>query len=207
MKDLKTILKWLKICAIALLVGAFIYMCYSNKQYKDKYEVSESNNKAFFEQLDNEKKNNMVFQLTIDQLQYYNDSITNKMLDFQKSSKIKDKQVESLQYLLTNYSKVDTLVLKDTIFKDIDFKIDTTIGDKWMNTQLCMSYPNNISLKPSVKSEKEVIIYTNKETINPPKKFFLCRWFQKKHTVTRVNINEENPYIENEENVFIKITK
>lgn len=207
MKDLKTILKWVNIGLFAILLGLLIYTLYEKNQYKEKYNTSVLNNKAFIEQLDREKNNNMVFQATIDQLNYYNDSITNKFKTIQKQEKIKDKQIESLEYLLTNFSKTDTLILKDTIFKDVEFKMDTLIGDKWFNTELCMYYPNYISITPKVKSEKEVIIYGNKETVNPPKKFFLFRWFQKKHRVIRVNVNEENPYIENEENVFIKIIK
>jgi hypothetical protein len=41
--------------------------------------------------------------------------------------------------------------------------------------------------------------------VEPPKKFFICRWFQKKHRVIRVEIKEESPYIVNKNNEFVKI--
>lgn len=49
--------------------------------------------------------------------------------------------------------------------------------------------------------------YSKKETIDPPKKFFLCRWFQKKQTILEVKIVEKSPYIEQKESRFIEIIK
>ena len=51
------------------------------------------------------------------------------------------------------------------------------------------------------------MVNKKKETINPPKKFFLFRWFQRKHTILEVNMVEKNPYIENKNNRFIEIIK
>ena len=36
---------------------------------------------------------------------------------------------------------------------------------------------------------------------------FFIRWFQRKHTVTKVVIDEENPYIESDDNVFIRVVE
>ena len=44
-----------------------------------------------------------------------------------------------------------------------------------------------------------------KETINPPKKCWLLRLFQKKHTILEVNVIEKNPYSENKQQRFIEI--
>ena len=68
-----------------------------------------------------------------------------------------------------------------------------------------MSYPNLISSETSVTSQKSIATFTNKETVEAPKKFFLCRWFQKKHTVLKVVVKENNPHVVNQENVFIEI--
>lgn len=167
-------------------------------------EVATANEKAFAHQLDKTKGENYVFQLRIDQLELFNDSIASKLKKIQKDNNIKDSKIQEFQYMLADYKKSDTIVLTDTIFKDADFALDTTIGDRWMNTELSLKYPNQICVSPNVRSEKEVVIYTKRETIDPPKKFFLCRWFQKKHTVVKVIVNEENPYIQNEESIFIQ---
>jgi hypothetical protein len=55
------------------------------------------------------------------------------------------------------------------------------------------------------ESEKAVVVSTKRETVDPPKKFFLCRWFQKKHTVVKVVVKENNPHVIDQENVFIEI--
>ena len=167
-------------------------------------EVASANEKAFAYQLDKTKGENYVFQLKIDQLELFNDSIADKLKKVQNENKIKDSKIQEFQYLLTDFNKKDTVYLSDTIFLDPDFVMDTTIGDKWMNTELHLQYPNQICVSPNVRSEKEVLIYNKRETVDPPKKFFLCRWFQKKHTVIKVIVNEENPYIENQESIFIK---
>jgi hypothetical protein len=52
-----------------------------------------------------------------------------------------------------------------------------------------------------------VVINNKKEYNKKPSKIFFIRWFQKKHLVTEVNVEERNPYIKSKENKFIKINK
>lgn len=196
---------------IISLIAALVLACVSSILYSrslyNKLEIATSNEKAFAAQLDKTKGENYVFQLRIDQLELFNDSISGKLKKVQKENNIKDSKIKEFQYIATEYGKKDTVVLTDTIFKEQDFELDTVVGDHWMNTKLNLKYPNFICVEPNVKSEKEVVIYTKKETVDPPKKFFLCRWFQKRHTVIKVIVNEENPYIENEESIFIQNVK
>jgi hypothetical protein len=70
-----------------------------------------------------------------------------------------------------------------------------------------LKYPSSISVKPELKSEKYVVVSTKRETVNPPKKFFLWRLFQRKHTILNVDIVEKNPYVQNESSKFVKIVK
>ena len=120
--------------------------------------------------------------------------------------KVKDKNLKSVQYITSTLSRVDTITLKDTIFKK-PLKVDTVIGDKWYNAKIVLSYPSTIIVNPTFKSEKNIVVSTKKETVNPPKKFWLFRLFQKKHTVIKVDIIEKNPYVSNEENRYIEIIK
>ena len=129
------------------------------------------------------------------------------MNDVRKELKIKDKNIKQLQYLLSISTKKDTVLFTDTIFRDKSLALDTIIGDKWYNIRLGLKYPNLIYTKPTFTSEKYIIVNKKKETINPPKKFFLFRWFQRKHTILEVNMVERNPYIENKNNRFIEIIK
>ena len=73
--------------------------------------------------------------------------------------------------------------------------------------KLGLRYPSTIITEPKFVSEKYVIVDYKKETINPPKKCAIARWFQKKHKVVEVNVVEKNPYIENKKSKFIEVIK
>ena len=195
------------IILILILVGAVAYLSYQNKQLTTKYETSIENIKAYDAQLSGLKDNNRVFKLTIDQLNYSNDSIINKMKEVQKELGIKDKRLQQLQYDLSHAQRADTIILKDTLFRDPQLRLDTIVGDKWFKTNLHLEFPSTIALKPEIELERYTFISGKRETVNPPKKFFLFRWFQKKHTVVEVNVREMNPYVKDKTQRFIQIIK
>lgn len=151
------------------------------------------------------KESNRVYKYTIDQLNYYNDSILQKMNEVRKELNIKDSNLKSLQYLQSVSTKKDTVLFTDTLFKDKELALDTTIGDNWYKIRLGLKYPNLIYTEPTFTSEKYITISKKRETINPPKKFFLFRWFQKKHWVIEVNVKDKNPYVKETDNKFIEI--
>ncbi len=193
------------IILILILVGAVAYLSYQNKQLTTKYETSIENIKAYDAQLSGLKDNNRVFKLTIDQLNYSNDSIINRMKEVQKELGIKDKRLQQLQYEASHAQRHDTIVLRDTLFRDPQLRLDTIVGDKWFKTNLHLEFPSTIALKPEIELERYTFINGKRETVNPPKKFFLFRWFQKKHTVVEVNVREMNPYVKNKTQRFIQI--
>ena len=196
------------IVIVVSLLSISVYTLYTyNQKLKEETATLISNQKAFIAENSSLKNENRVFKFTIEQLNYYNDSILQKMNDVKKELKIKDKDLKQMQYLLSEATKKDTIVFRDTLFKEPTLDIDTLIGDKWYNIRLGLKYPNLITTNPAFISEKYIIVNKKKETINPPKKFFLFRWFQRKHTILEVNMVEKNPYIENKNNRFIEIIK
>lgn len=200
--------KYIKIGIVILisLLAISAYILYTNNQkLKEKISISVSNEKAFIAENSSLKEENRVFKFTIEQLNYYNDSILQKMNDVRKELKIKDKNLKQIQYLLSEATKKDTIVFRDTLFREPTLDIDTLIGDKWYNIRLGLKYPNLITTNPTFISEKYIIVNKKKETINPPKKFFLFRWFQRKHWVMEVHIKEKNPYIKETNNKFVEI--
>lgn len=191
---------------IVLLVCSLIYMVYQNRTLTAKYETSIENIKAYDSQLSGLNNSNKVFKLTIDQLNYFKDSILIKMNEVRKELNIKDSKIKQMQYKLSHVEKPDSVILKDTVFVE-SFKLDTIIGDEWANTHLIMKYPNYIKFTPKFKLESFLFVESKKETVNPPKKFFLFRWFQKKMTVVTVTIKENNPYVKQRESRYIEIIK
>lgn len=205
-----TIKKYLKLIVIVviLVLGVNTYFQYERiNSLESELSISVSNEKAFIVENSGLKKENIAFKFTIEQLNYFNDSLILKMNDLRRELNIKDKDLEQMQYLLSEAKKTDTIFFKDTIFKEPDFKIDSLIGDEWYNIRLGLQYPNIISTTPTFKSEKYIITSSKKETIKPPKKCAIARWFQKKHKVVEVEVIEKNPYIENKQQKFIEIIK
>lgn len=201
-KDVKT---WAPIIGTIAALCIIAWLSIYNKNINEEYKRAVNNNKAYMELLDSADNRCVVYQVTVDELKYMNDSITNKLLATTKELKVKEKQIRQLNYLATEIKKVDTVMFTDTIFRDPSINIDTTVGDRWVGTRVVLRYPNMISVTPKVTSEKHVVLYADRETVNPPRKFFLCRWLQKKHTVIRADVIEENPYISSDKNTFYQI--
>ena len=200
--------KYIRIGIVILvsLLSISVYTLYTyNQKLKEETATLISNQKAFIAENSSLKNENRVFKFTIEQLNYYNDSILQKMNNVRKELKIKDKNIKQLQYLLSVSTKKDTVLFTDTIFRDKSLALDTIIGDKWYNIRLGLKYPNLIYTEPTFTSEKYIIVNKKKETVNPPKKFFLFRWFQRKHWVMEVHIKEKNPYIKEIDNKFVEI--
>ena len=197
------------IAAILISVlGVTTYIQYEKvKSLNIELSISKSNEKAFIEENNELKDRNLAFKFTIDQINYLNDSLIAKMNEVRKELKIKDKDLKQMQYLLSTAQKTDTIVFRDTLFRDRNLQIDTLLGDSWYNIKLGLSYPNLITTTPTFKSEKYIVTSTRKETIKPPKKCAIARWFQKKHKVVEVIIHEKNPYITNKETRFIEIVE
>lgn len=202
--------KYIRIIVSSLLVLLAIGSCVlynKNQNLKEELSISISNEKAFIAENSSLKNENRVFKFTVEQLNYYNDSILQKMNDVRKELKIKDDNLKQMQYLLSEATKKDTIVFRDTLFREPTLDIDTLVGDKWYQMKLGLKYPSTITTDPKFISEKYIMVDYKKETINPPKKCWLLRLFQKKHKVVEVNVVEKNPYIENKQQRFIEIVE
>ena len=195
------------ILAIVVLVVIIGAMWQQVKYANDKWEVATANMKAYDAQLAAEGEKNIALQLTVDQLGYFKDSVLQELDNTRKELKIKDKNLKALQAVKSGFTKRDTITMRDTLFKEPTLSIDTLIGDKWYNVRLGLKYPSMIAIQPYFKSEKHIVVSSKKETVNPPKKFFLFRWFQRKHYIVKVNVKEKNPYVEDESSEYVEIIK
>ena len=193
------------IISIIILVGIISFLGYTNKKLSNQYAIAYENIKAYDAELSGLRGDTKVYKLTIEQLNYFNDSIIKKMKVVQKELGIKDKRLQQLQYEASHAQRADTIILKDTLFRDSQLKLDTIVGDKWFRTNLHLEFPSTIALKPEIELERYTFISGKRETVNPPKKFFLFRWFQKRHTVIEVNVREMNPYVKDKTQRFIQI--
>lgn len=207
---MKTLKRYACLIGVILLVITMIALYFtlkSKKETEKRWKEAIANVKSYDNLFNGSKNNDIAFLLTIDQLKYSNDSIFQELNEIRRELKIKDSKLKSLQYISSNFTKSDTIILKDTVFKDERIDIDTLLSDEWYSINVGLRYPSSITVTPKFRSEKAVIVSAKKETVNPPKRFFLFRWFQKKHIVLHVNVIEKNPYIEDQDNRYVEIIK
>lgn len=189
-----------------LLIGVVSILSVRLSNIKEELSISISNNKAFLLENESLEEDIRVYQFTVDQLNYFTDSIISEMNNVKEELRIKDKNLKALQLVKSEITKVDSIIIRDTIFKN-GTNIDTTFNDNWYNLRLKLEYPSTVVVNPTFISDKYIITSYKKETIKPPKKCKIARWFQRKHKVIMVDIKEKNPYIKNKQVRFIEIIK
>lgn len=205
-------MKWKIKLIIGLIIVAIIaglgttVVVMNNRIDKLNIEVAEATTNIKAYELENLalKDNTIEFQYTIEQLNHSKDSLNQKINKLRKDLKIKDKDIQKLQYILSENQKKDSIIVHDTLFTE-KVKIDTTLSDDWSKLHLQLEFPNKVVTEYSFKNESLVTTYLKKETIKPPHKCIFVRWFQKKHKMIYVEINEQNPYCEIKEQKFINI--
>ena len=200
--------KYVQLIIIILFAIVFIFAASTYKHYdilKEKYSKAIMNEKAYA--LDNDSLQNSIraLSLTIEELEYINNSNIEALNKARKELRLKDNQIKVLQNIQTEGIKTDTLILKDTIFIKEDFKIDTLLGDKWCSLDLTLEYPNKIGYDIKYTNDLDVFVYTEKETVEPPKQCWILRLFQKKHNITKVEVKDNNPYSNIKDQTFVII--
>ena len=205
-------MKWKIKLIIGLIIVAIIaglgttVVVMNNRIDKLNTEVAEATTNIKACELENSvlKDNTIEFQYTIEQLNHSKDSLNQKINKLRKDLKIKDKDIQKLQYILSENQKKDSIIVHDTLFTE-KIKIDTTLSDDWSKLHLQLEFPNKVVTEYSFKNESLVTTYLKKETIKPPHKCAFVRLFQKKHKVIHVEVHEQNPYCEIKEQKFINI--
>lgn len=154
------------LAALFLISGTLLYISYnSSRKLEDRLEVTTQNLKA-------ENRKNIQYLYTINELKDSKDSSDLKVIELIKQLKIKPKKITETVYIASNFIKKDTILLKDSIFiKDYE----TKVGDNWYSLNIKFKAPNTFSTDLKIKNEVIAITYDKKETVNPPKKFFLWR--------------------------------
>ncbi len=186
------------IIVILILVIALMSMGIIISKLSNSLDIANNNIKSL-------QNNKIELLQTVSQLKADTTKIGKEFNRILDSLDIKPKKVVEYKYLKSKSNKVDTIRLVDTIFVE-DFCLDTLISkDDWYSLRINMSYPSNVIINPSFTSEKYIISHKKRETVNPPRKFFLFRWFQKKHTIIEIDIIEKNPYIKTEDYKYVEI--
>ena len=198
------------LCIIIAIIAGLGIMTWQQsvkiKKLNTELLISTNNNKAYEAERDSLKDNAVQFQFTMDQLKHSKDSLINRINEIRKQVNAKDKQISELQYFASVNNKRDSIIVRDTIFQK-GVALDTLIGDDWSQLAIRAEYPNLLDVDYSFKNETLVVMHDSRVTVDPPKKCWLARLFQKKQTIVEIDVVQENPYCINKEQKFIKVIK
>ena len=192
---------------VVVLVMVVSVLRATNDKLEKKWKEASENVKSYGEQFSKAEKSNRAFKLTVDQLKASSDSIFQELDRTRKELKIKDSKLKSMLHVSSDFVRSDTIILKDTLFRGNSVDIDTLLSDGWYSVRVALRYPSSVMVRPEFRSVKNVAVSTRRETVNPPKRFFLLRWFQKRHTVVNVDIVERNPYIRSQDSRYVEIVE
>lgn len=178
------------ICVIVLLSGLSFYLYDRNRtisQDNDRLKLNEKvyNNGIIYykTKLNNQAAVTGELQRKIGEFE--NDKTNSQLLSKIKELNIKLKNVESATVVT---QKIDT-VIKDSIQVIRDCM---ELNNQFIYVKLCPD-----SAKINIKDSLYIIEDNSKKVyINPPSKFFLFRWFQKKQRVITVSVIHSNKLIQ-----------
>lgn len=198
---------YMAILAVVLsLIGSVITYYKKAIRYKELYDISLNNERAYNYNQKQDPDKSLLFKQTISNLKQSNDSLIQELLLVKKEKKIKDRDLKAASYQTAITTKTDTINFRDTIFVN-KVNIDTMLTDKWYKLSLSLRYPATLVATPTFNSERYVLISTKKVYNNKPSKIFFIRWFQKKHTEISVDVEERNPYITINKHKYIEVIK
>ena len=207
---MKFMKKWIYIIfsiLLSLFILYFINTIKNNKKLRGEIDIYNQNIETLLHTRDTLEISNRVLLININLLNDSNDSLIRELNKIRKDIKIKEKEIESLHKINLIGNKKDSLIVKDTIFRNKLVNIDTTIRDKWSAVNIKLEYPSTIKVDITMMSDLSIFTYNRKEPIKKPKKTKLGRFFQKKRKVLEVEVVENNPNIVIKQNKFIKIIK
>ena len=207
---MKFMKKWIYIIfsiLLSLFILYFINTIKNNKKLRGEIDIYNQNIETLLHTRDTLEISNRALLINTNLLNDSNDSLIRELNKIRKDIKIKEKEIESLHKINLIGNKKDSLIVKDTIFRDKLINIDTTIRDKWSAVNIKLEYPSTIKVDITMMSDLSIFTYNRKEPIKKPKKTKLGRFFQKKRKVLEVEVVENNPNIVIKQNKFIKIIK
>ena len=151
--------------------------------------------KAYSAAMDDASDGERVFRMRVDELSAAHDRQLAAMDSLRREIGVRDRMLRSMHHRVTEVVKVDTVVVPELV---MTANVDTVIDDGWVRTELSLS-PGKIGVGTRVRNETTIIVHGRRETVRPPRRFFLFRLFQRKHTVVTVTAVEGNPWCETRE--------
>lgn len=189
---MKKYIRIIKVVLVILVVLVITFLSIDNSKLKESVSTYDNNFKALNLEKDSLSKAAIAYRFNVEQLEYINDSVIEDLNNTRKQLQIKNKEILQMQSIKSEIRTKDSILIKDTIFRDNFIKLDTVITDKWHTVAISLQ-PSKLTIDAKYRSELQVFAKSSKEIMGTPKKCFIGRWFQKKHKVIRVEVHDKNP--------------
>lgn len=203
---------------IILILSGIFFFVYQIQQKKInnirvQLEVARNNEKAYEKGVtiwkdayNQEHATSLAFQETLKSLRSSQDSTTKKIYEVLKSQDVNFKKLERIVYSSTAISttlerKIEVPIMLDSVMTfDLSNENITNVVDLYLSK-------DSTKIKSHIKLENEIYgtFTIRRETVEEPKKFFICRWFQAKHTLIEADLFNSNPLIKTKNQKIIQI--
>lgn len=196
-----------KVVAVGLisLLIATIFIQHNQLQEKNaELNRATSNVRAYQDLVSNNQEHNRTLQLTIEELNYSNDSLLLQLKQTQKELKIKDKN-------LTDASVINTVIkdsVKTVIKKEaIDFEEELKLNP--LTTIIVRRKDSILTAKIDLKNQQTILIYKKKEYKNYYKNGWVRFWHfdWRRIRIKKYQVVNSNPLIKVTDTRVIEIGK
>lgn len=197
---------------VTLLSVVFsMYLYRTNKQLNSKVSDQATNIKSmqygtisYKDQLGKYHSNSIQQDNSIAVLKEAKDSLSIEVLKLSKNYNIKLRNITAAGNIKTEL-RHDTTIRFDRSIESRDTVYE--LSSPPFIKETIEIKDDSLKRYLDIYNKQNLVWYTKRETIDPPKHFFLLRWFQKKHNVTYVDIINDNPFIKTTSQQFQLITK
>lgn len=191
--------------AISFILCVFLFcMVVTTCRLSDDRDRWASEAKAYESEADEMASQLVAHEMTARQLAASRDSLTARIDSLRRELGVRKRRLEAAYVRTETLTRTDTITLTDTIFVGAAM-VDTTLRDPWYTLDMQLVFPNVVVVSPSFRNELGVIVSRRRETVEPPRRFFLFRLFQRKHDVIVVDVTDSSPYCETTKQRFVKI--
>ena len=181
------------------VVMLFIFSCYL---FNENYNISKERDKAVRNENAYRKdltsyrdaNNRLVSEVGLVEDKYSNLSRSSEK-EYSRLRKIISDQnikIKNIKGSVTIETKIDTEYVKKIKLQVPDTCI--TLGDSLLLNRVCMD-STKISVKTEINNTLDLLMTTNRETIDPPYKYWVFRIFQKRQDVYSLKIINSNKSI------------
>ena len=200
-------MKWLRsLILILLLYFGLSSLYYSSKvkRLDKELSIALNNSRQYESLLDQNKSDNRVLQLTINDFKNSNDSLMNVIADQSKKLSIKDKELKQAMSVST--------VIIDTLHqvipaKEKDFLVE--LKPNQLTTIKIQRVDSMLTCIPEIYNRQDLFVYSRKEYRNKRKNFFdrLIHFDFKRDKINRYQILNTNDLIQVTDTRIVNISE